>query len=522
MNIGFVNIYAFRPHVEHLFFLSLLVKEAGHSTFALSCSGSSSLCYPKALKHSSSLKECAKCLVGGVLSYSFDHIDFISSKESSHRILDAEVDRLLVSSSATLNRVESQQEWHSPELKASRKALAVNFRHAFHSAVRWIQKNKLSFVVCFNGRMDMTRAITYACETLGIPYVTHERTWFGDGIQLVPSANCLSISALHRMTAEYEDKLLTGPQAQVAARFIASRFTKQNELEWRLYNKDAVRVSWPTQTSKAKILVLPSSKNEFAGHGEWMTEWDSNTDALDALFDKNDIAAEQVVLRCHPNWSETIGKIGGFRSESLYTEWAERRGVHCIRSAEKADTYDLIQQADIVIMNGGSSAVEAAACGKKVICLGPSTYQLASFCDSMLSYADIDAYTDLLNEVDYASVVRSDLRYIYLRAARFPQYVPYVKAISTTSYQYFDGADPMRLIKMAMSGCMTADDDSFSDDSAFEDAAVAQIMARDWAGIMSLNASITHSSKLSQLSVGRRSGLGWIDGLRSKLPRGDR
>lgn len=520
MNIGFVNIYAFRPHVEHLFYLSLLAKEAGYGTFALSCPGSSSLCYPKALKHSPSLKECAKCLVGGVLSYPFDYVDFIGSKESSRRISDAEIDRLLVSSSATLNRVESQQEWHTPELRAARQALSANFRNTFHSAVRWIEKNKLSFVVCFNGRMDMTRAITYACETMGIPYVTHERTWFGDGIQLVPNANCLSIGALHRMTAEYEDKLLTSEQAQLAARFIASRFTKQNNLEWRLYNKDATKASWPTQTSKARILVLPSSKNEFAGHDEWVTEWDSNTDALDALFEKNTIFAEQVVLRCHPNWSETIGKISGTSSESLYTDWAKRKGIHCIRSAEKADTYDLIQQADIVIMNGGSSSVEAAACGKKVICLGPSTYQMAGFCDSLLSYADIDAYDGLLDAVDQDQVLRSNLRYIYLRAARFPQYVPHVKAITTTSYRYFAGADPMRLIDMAMSGGMIADDASFADSSNHEDKAVAQIMARDWAGIM--NSSIEKSMPLSELHVGRRTGLQWIDGLRSKLPRGDR
>jgi len=37
MRIGFVNLFSFRPHVEQLYYLSVLLKSAGHEVFFLTC-----------------------------------------------------------------------------------------------------------------------------------------------------------------------------------------------------------------------------------------------------------------------------------------------------------------------------------------------------------------------------------------------------------------------------------------------------------------------------------------------------
>ncbi|MFB2762815.1 capsule biosynthesis protein [Marinobacter shengliensis] len=373
-------------------------------------------------------------------------------------------------------------------------------------------------VICFNGRMDLPRAVTFACEELGVPYITHERTWFGDGVQLIPNANCLSLVALGELVREFDEKPLTASQAAHAGKLIGERFLQRNSLEWRLYNKNPVPAPWPLNSSGKRVLVLPSSKNEFAGHDEWRTPWVDNTEALDDFFEVFNIDAGQVVLRCHPNWAENIGSVTGNRSLKLYTQWAAERGVHCIRSEEKASTYDLIQQADIVVLNGGSSSVEAGACGKQVVCLGPSTYQDAGFVHVFRSREELFSSSRAL-DLDPELVRRKTLRFLYVRSHRFPQFVPYVKAIETTKYQYFKGASAEVLINMFKEGRIRPDDPKVAESESGEDEVIRALENGDWGRL----ADYPVPTRLRvPIKIDRRPGFRWVDGLRAKFQRGDR
>lgn len=516
MRIGFVNMFSFRPHVEHLYYLATIVAKDGHEVFFLTCDGVVSNCYSRAIKGKRKLVECPKCILGGVRSFPVKNITSVSRSSTQ---LDVKVlDELALSSSCTLNRTESEIEWNEPQVVAVRESLYGPINKVHQSALRWIEDNGLEAVVCFNGRMDLTRAVTYACEQKNIPYVTHERTWFGDGLQLIPNANCLSLKALGDMVKEYDDKPLTSEQAYLAGRLAGERFLQTNSLEWRLYNENPEPAPWPLKSDGPKVLVIPSSKNEFAGHDEWRTDWEDNTKALDDLFEAFSIRPDQVVVRCHPNWAENIGKVVGDRSLALYRNWAERNSIYCISSEQKASTYDLIQQADIVVLNGGSSAVEAGVCGKQVICMGPSTYQEAGFVrvfrDKQSLYRD-----EALVSLDPDTIIRKTLRFLYLRSHRFAQYVDYVRAIETTRYEYFEGADPERIISMLKTGKMTADDASFADDSRSEDDVVAALKNKEWKKLAGYEVK---RIKLKPLLIQRRFGLRWVDNIRAKMPRGDR
>lgn len=74
MNIGFVNVFAFRPHVEHLIYLSELLKAKGHNVYFLTCDSSVSNCYAREIKGSGRISECSKCILGGVRSYTNENI----------------------------------------------------------------------------------------------------------------------------------------------------------------------------------------------------------------------------------------------------------------------------------------------------------------------------------------------------------------------------------------------------------------------------------------------------------------
>lgn len=518
MRVGFANLFSFRPHVEHLYYLSTLVRQAGHEVFSFTCDSGVSNCYPRALKGTSKLVECPRCVLGGVRSYRMGPVTSISAGSAGAVGLDATVlDGLALSSSCTLNRTEADLEWDDPEVISVRGSLHNPIAAVHQSALRWIEHNQLDAVICFNGRMDLTRALTHACEQAGVPYITHERTWFGDGLNLIPNANCLSIAAINKMVLEFEGKPLTSAQAKLAAKLASERFLQRNSLEWRVYNKNPEPASWPLPSPGLRVLVLPSSRNEFAGHDEWKSGWKDNTQALDDLFEAFSIKPEQVVVRCHPNWAENIGRVTGKRSLDLYRDWTKKRGIHCISSEQKASTYDLLQQADMVVMNGGSSAVEAGICGKQVICLGPVNYENAGF---VRVFRDRDALygAGALVSIDSDLIIRQTLRFLYLSSSRFPQYVEYVRAIETTRYSYFEGANPERIFSMLKTGCVTADDPTFASNTNDEDQIVETLKKKEWAQLAEY---LPPRLDFNPILIERRVGLRWIDNFRAKLPKGD-
>lgn len=517
MRIGFANIFSFRPHVEQLHYLATLLEQAGHETFFLTCDSAVSNCYPRAIKGTSKLKECAKCMVGGVRSYTGEDVTAIR-RGSLSELPESILDELALSSSCTLTRTESEAEWMEPEVVRVRQSLYEPIASTYSSTRRWIEDNDIEGVICFNGRMDLTRAVTFACEQAGVPFITHERPWFSQGLNLTPNANCLSLKAVSDMVAEFDERPLTLAQARIAGRHIGERFLQRNSLEWRLYNTNPEPAPWPLKSGGLRVLILPSSKNEFAGHAEWKTPWIDNTQALDDFFEAFSIKPEQVVLRCHPNWAEKIGQVGGDRSLTLYKKWAHLRGVHCVSSEQKANTYDLIQQADIVVLNGGSSAVEAGACGKQVICLGPSSYARAGFVRAFPNKASMYE-PHARRDLDPDQVMRKTLRFIYVRSHRHPQFVDYVRPIETTRYQYFQGADAGRIIDMFKTGVLAADDPVYGASDSEENPILELLKAKKWGELADYDVP---SRMLPIMEIKRRLALRWVDDFRAMLPRGDR
>ena len=522
MNIGIVNIYSFRPHVQHSFFLAKLLADENHKLFFLTCDSDVTFCYPKILKNTSTIKECTKCMAGGLRSYTNRSISSVSNYAAKEPVLDEHsLYEISLSSSCTLNRTESEEEWSEQIIAQTRDKLSEPIQKVFSATCAWIKDNGIEAVICFNGRMDLPRAVTYACEKSGIPYVTHERTWFGDGLLLNPNANCLSIESVDKMVKLFRDKPLCFEQAAYAAWLVAIRFMGKNHLEWRLYNQGALDKPWPVATNLPKILVVPSSKNEFAGHSEWLTEWRDNTQALDDYMDVFNIKPEQVVIRFHPNWGENIGKVAGERSRRVYKNWCEQRNIHYIDCEDRTSTFRLITEADVVVMNGGSSAIEAGFCGKDVVCLGPSTYQNAGFVKSYLSRNDmkkqLDIDRDKVNPIDQ---IRMTLRFVYLRAKRHPQFTDHVIADSTTSYTYRNGASAEKIIRIFNTGTLDPDDESYASDTSAEDEIIKLVMESNWEKVAA--AYKPKQNQFDKMRVERRRGLRWIDRARNLFPRGDR
>lgn len=484
MRIGFSSIYSWRPHVEQIYFLATLAAKAGHETFFLTCDGDLPDCYTRELRNRPAWRECLDCRLGGLRSYATRRVASIG--QYANGTTERASTAWARSSASTLGRFESDDDYLRDEFAEIAERLYPAVQLTFAAARAWILEKRLDAVCVFNGRMDATRAIFEAARSLGVRVVSVERTWFGDGVQLLPDENCLGLKAVDKMVIAWKNRPLTEEQASRAASHVAKRFLRVNTKEWRAYNVHAQPVAWPIDRPRRRVLLIPSSRNEVWGHPDWEPIWRDPTEAYDALMERLNLTPEDLVLRCHPNWGEKIGKRGGAYSEQHYTRWANSRSILCIPSTDKASTLGLIEQCDAIVVANGSAALEAGLLGKQVIGVGPSTYQSAGIRDSAMSaaeleslklHADLDEHTRAQRAREIA---RQTLRFCYTAIYRLAQYTNHVTADTTTSFRYDFTADPARLIDLLRSGELQPDNDQYADDLAGESAVLERVRARDW------------------------------------------
>lgn len=526
MNIGIAGIFSYRPHVTNLAFLAHILKERGHNVHYLVCDGILNSCYTLELKKKNKHLTCAGCVLGNLrTTKSFDSISSVSTKLTNYNNYKEFAFKLALSSSCTINRTESKSDTKAADVCAVQEKLSESILAVMGSTRAWIKKQKIDGLIFFNGRMDLTRGILEVCEELNIPYITEERPQYGHGIQLIPNGNCLSLNSVVKINSKYKTIPLTQKQALIAAGLGAQRVFQKNHLEWRLYNKESQKITdWPTRVSRheKKILILPSSSNEFTGHPDYETVWGHFTTALESFFKNTGITSSSAVVRCHPNWREKIGKQDGLKSHKYYSNWCDEQQIKMLSCYDKANTYDLIRNSDLVIVSGSSAGVEAAYLGKPVILLGAAAYTGSGVALEINKDSDFTSVHDYLL-TDPKKIVQFALRQIYVRAKRIPQYEDYVRAKSNTDYQYFEGANADALEYMFSTGEIRPNDSTVSETEEYENYYINKILSNDGHNLLSQYEDMVDKECVNikkPLKI-RKAAFGWIEKLRSLFPRGD-
>ena len=523
MRIGFSSIYSWRPHVEHLYYLARLARQAGHDVAYLTCDADLPSCYARELlQQRPRWLHCMLCRAGGIRSYAKGGVSSVGRMaESSAARAHAPRD-WSCSSAGTLGRFESPDDFAGPQFEQIVERLAPAVDKTYRAARNWIERERLDAVCFFNGRLDVTRAILEAAKDAGIRYVSMERTWFGDGMQLLPDEDCMGLKTVDAMVGAWRGIPLTGPQGLRAAGHMASRFLRRNKTEWRAYNTSAKVIPWPSE-GRRRILLAPSSRNEVWAHPNWTPGWPQVTDAFDALMGHWQLHPAELVLRCHPNWGQSIGSVSGALSERYFTDWAQRRGIRVIAADDPVSTQGLMEQADSVVVSGGSAGVDAGILGKQVIAVTPSVYQRAGFQNTVYRREDLAQLAFIGERSTYERqssaerIARQTLRFCYTMNYRIPQYVEHVRCVTTTRYAYLDGADPARFTALLQSGELQPDDPQAARDGADEDELLSEIQARAWEGLLRPAPEATRPLR----SVRRRWMYRPLGRLREALPRGD-
>lgn len=520
LKVGFINVYPYRPHAHQAKYLEGLVKSLGWETYALVCDGNTGHCYLRELK-GTGRSECAKCIVGGLRSFAFDHTDSAWRYWGKHAVRP-EHEAFVESSAYTLTRVESWEQRQSKLVADKKQMLLPDSVNFYHAVLKWIEHRKLDAVIAFNGRMDLTRATIEACKTTGIPFVTHERPLFGHGLILNRNANCSSLEKIHRINQEYSAKPLSAVQCAIAAKLAAERLTGGNPLEWKRYNSNAAKTEvWPVRSTGPRVLVCPSSKNELLGHPDWATEWTDNTDALDIAVDKGWFGYGDLLVRFHPSWSVNFGQVSAHLCEEHYRQWCERRGVTFIESSSKVSTQDLIRLADMVVLNGSNTVFEAGIIGKPVICLGPSPYSYSGAAYDVLAVGDFEKINfDEVLEVEPATLISKTLRYFYSKAVREPVFTRYVRSKTVTECAFYDGADPQMLAALITKGAHLVDDTGAADSPEFENAFVRAFMSGEREALVDMASFVWAGAHETELTLSRKFPYGLVDQIRNLSPKG--
>jgi hypothetical protein len=520
MRIGFTSIYSYRPHVEHVFYLAQLARKDGHEPYFLTCNSGLSSCYTRELRPDAPrIIECTKCAAGGLGSYPAGPYSSIRQLLDPGSPIPQEATAWGESSVCTMLRTELPSDKDTVEFAGLKQRLGRAVGEAFNATCVWIERHRLEALVFFNGRKDATRAVLEAAKHMGIPFLSVERTWFGDGLMLIPQDNCLGLEELDRLHRQFRQFPLSEVQARRTARLLASRFLRKNTLEWRAYNMNAVAADWPAGQAGLKLLFLPSSRSETDGHAHGDCAWSANpASGFDALLRELGASGENCVLRCHPGWGERVGRADGHYSEDMYSSWARTNGVRCIGSSERASSQDLMRQADAIVVNGSTAGFEAGVLGKPVIGLSPSYYNDAGF--QLRFYAPEDRRNlDDLRTQDPRRIARMTLRAAHTLHYRFYQYMNAVRSFSTTRYTYDMSASSEKFVSALRSGHLSADDPTTTDDERAEDEVLDLILSERWDVLWAYTGDGANANARSPLK--RRLWLRPVDAIRETQPRGD-
>lgn len=523
MRIGFVNIFSFRPHIQNLIFLAELLKRDGHECFFLTCDSDVSMCYNLLIKSKNRLIDCPKCIIGGIRSF---HQDVDSIKNFSKNDTDDKYNDIWVESSlATAFRIELPSQLIEKDVLKNKQKALESVNSVYHATEEWIKQKNLDGVICFNGRMDLTRSIIEACKSLKVSFLTHESSWFGNGITLVPNNNCLASFEWLRLNDTYQNEPLKESQLNIATSIIAQRFLKKSKFEWRQYN-DTLTWQWKTINSKElKILILPSSRSEFMGEDEYNSPWSiDSTGGFEKTLSKLSECGHliNVVVKAHPIWGQNVYGVLGDKIENYYKKWATDRKFSWLGSEEELDTQSLISKCDILVINGSSVALEAGVIGKPIICTSNIIYTNAGFTLDVLNDDDLEKIPLFLENFDKRRVIRKTLRFIYTCSRRFPQFVDGIVSKTNLENRYYitDKTNGKILIDLLLTGKIKPFDDTYDIDECSENRYIDKILEGKWDEMDEILEKEVDISRI-ELEIKRRKIFTFVDKIRNKLPKGD-
>jgi hypothetical protein len=436
MKIGFLNIVPWKGHDSHVKFLMECAKRNNHTVHYISCGGGRKHCYQKLVNHRPF--ECLHCIIKNrVTAFSSNH--HVTYKIKAQHLVGGvactKFSASVISSVGSSLRKE-RDDWidstNDNELDLL-QSTERDYNNLTAEFVRGMSEQKYDFLFIFNGRFHDVAAAIKAAQKLNIPFATHERAWFGRGLQINLNSDCLSLKyGHHDKNVNYSDQDLKN-----AKDLIERRINNGIIGEWKVYNqsRSSLDAQFVPANYKGKYLVIPSSRSEFLGHSDFKLSDENSLVTLDKFLEFYNINAQEVIVRGHPAWTSKIGHKELSESAQEYRSWCVDNGATFIESDDSSvSTYELMLVSKLGIFNGGSAVIEAVHLRLPCVALSKAHYISGSFVTD-LSVAKGSWPATLPREVKESDLF--DLyKYVHFRYRHQVTFFNHVFANSSTKYSY--------------------------------------------------------------------------------------
>lgn len=383
MKIGICNIYSWHPHLRYTAEIMSQLNKSGHTCVPFLCGGMQTPCYDKFI-NDSNLLNCLKCQIKQ--SYYLGALPEIGRRGSSKKGLNVGFE----STVASIVRAYEKEHLNSGDAIRIRDNLKLSIDTFYSNFNRWLDLEKIDTCILFNGRFDLTAAALEALRQRNIMCITHERAWFGMGLNLNLNQSCMSLKKYHfeERSVKYSRKV----KHSLARAILEPRFSKhRNSNEWRTFKGDIKAETHNFSSDKLNVLYLPSSPSEYMFERDWVSPFQDLTYNLKVLSEK--FSKDNLIVKGHPIWSQNIKELKSNNIDDVCAELAKDYGFKYFRSNSNIDTNSMILHSDLIVTSGSSSALQAGFLGKPVLNLGNCEYSKSDFVVNISSEDELEKFS---------------------------------------------------------------------------------------------------------------------------------
>ena len=237
-----------------------------------------------------------------------------------------------------------------------------------------------SEVYIFNGRISGYRPIMRICKKNKISMFTYEFPYQGYKRYFLLNDNYshdLIYKSKHFLSFYNSHNFTNNKKISLGKKWLEKRIYKRTKMgSEENFSKNQIVGKIPNymiSNEKIKVLINFSTEWEVGGLIENKRYFFKNQfDGVDQIvnFFKND-KKFLFVIKIHPQHKNFDKDL-----EEEYKKFSSRENVKIILSSDNYDTYTLINKSDIIITFISLTGPESAFLGKRVICIGPSSYEL--------------------------------------------------------------------------------------------------------------------------------------------------
>lgn len=511
MNIGIINSFSHRPHSQHLAYLGAMLSKLNHNVLYANCSGGSDSCNTLITKKILNNKPltCFVCKEFGLKSLVNSKVTSLSPNNINKNCYHKDI---ALSTLFTATRTETPDEIKNiKENKEFLKLTSSCFAY-YNSVKEWVCNNDIDMVFGYNGRMDLMRAARLAVMDMNKIFWTVERPWFGKGLLIIPDEGPLGTISLEKITKLFIDKPLNYDQILKAVEPMAKRRLQLNKSEFMNFNKDHELIDWDKINSKGeyKYLVLPSSRMEHISEFDYGKDaWSHPLDGIEKLINNKIINPEDLIIRFHPIWDVKIHNKDATSCIDYYISFCERHQIKFIREFEKISTSYLINQADIILLNGGSSFFEASIIGKPIISLAKSFYDVSNYQYDLHNISQLNSinFSEIRNNKMKKEKIRTALRFLYLFQFRYHQFSNDVLHVNSYDPLFkFSDSSVLQLSNLLKQGVLISSDKSYDENEIEENKFIEKILndTFDWSDAINNNENLNNFNKIEPNSIIKR------------------